>query len=158
MKARQVFSGVLGVLLVAPAAFADLYHAVNLGPSGFDNSGACGVSGGQQVGGGKGSATGGADHALLWSGTAASYIDLHSFLPPGYDSSEALGIDSVGNIVGWAEAGGVYRAVLWQHEPGEPLPGLPVNPVPVPVPVPGAALLGVLGLSFAGWRLRGRTS
>jgi hypothetical protein len=31
--------------------------------------------------------------------------------------------------------------------------GYPTSPV-VPVPVPGAALLGVLGLSFAGWRLK----
>jgi hypothetical protein len=125
---------------------------VDLNPSGFDYSVADAVSGGQQVGYGFGSATGGNVHALLWLGTAASYLDLSTFLPAGYNSAEALGVDSAGNIVGWAEAGGVYRAVLWQHEPGEPLPG----PSVVPVPVPGAALLGVIGLSFAGWRLRRR--
>jgi len=33
----------------------------------------------------------------------------------------------------------------------------PVDPHTEPVPVPGAALLGAIGLSYAGWRLRRRT-
>ena len=76
----------LGVVLAAavlgggqPAAAAD-YLAIDLNPSGFLNSHALGVSGGQQVGDGFGLATGGT-HALLWSGSAASVIDLN---PSGF--------------------------------------------------------------------------
>jgi len=53
------------------------YTAIDLTPSGFDNSFAYGISGTQQVGGGSGSATGGNQHALLWSGSAASFVDLN---------------------------------------------------------------------------------
>ncbi len=87
---------------------------VDLNPSGFSYSRAYGVSGGQQVGYGYGTATGNETHALLWSGTAESCVDLHKLLPAGYVTSEALGIDSSGNIVG-----GVYtsdnhtHAVMW---------------------------------------------
>jgi len=53
------------------------YIAVDLNPSGFTESAAEDISGTQQVGQGSGSATGGNGHALLWNGSAASYIDLH---------------------------------------------------------------------------------
>jgi hypothetical protein len=89
---------------------------VDLNPSGFVRSGAYGTNGTQQVG--FGSATGGNDHALLWSGTADSFIDLHQFLPDGFTESYARGIDSYGNIVGYATRGSVVPyAILWQPIP-----------------------------------------
>ena len=51
-------------------------------------------------------------------------------------------------IISPFEVNGAGRMILAP----EPTP----QPVPEPVPVPGAALLGALGLSFAGWRLRRR--
>ncbi len=62
--------------------------AVDLNPSGIDLVYAYGISGGQQVGSGYGSATGGIIyHALLWSGTAASAVDLN---PSGFDRVSCL--------------------------------------------------------------------
>jgi hypothetical protein len=113
MRARQVFSAVLGVLLVAPAASADPYYAVNLGPSGFDYSVAYGVSESQQVGVGRVGPYGSSEHALLWSGTAASVIDLN---PSGFSSSWATGVSGtqqVGVGYGGATGGNRQHALLW---------------------------------------------
>jgi hypothetical protein len=66
----------LAVLMLSgarPAAAA--YIAIDLNPSGFVGSEALGVSGGQQVGSGFDGIT---NHALLWAGSAASVVDLHS--------------------------------------------------------------------------------
>jgi len=88
---------------LAPSALADpSYTFVDLNPSGFTESEARGVSGGQQVGYGCGPVTGDQIRALLWSGTAESYVDLHSWVPSGYGRSFAQGIDASGNIVGMA--------------------------------------------------------
>ncbi|MGA2093041.1 MAG: hypothetical protein ABSH16_06490 [Sedimentisphaerales bacterium] len=88
---------------------------IDLHPNGFDWSVAEGISGTQQVGAGSGTATGGFRHALLWNGSADSYIDLHQFLPTGFDYSGAIGIDSYGNIVGYAYDSSFYQhAILWQ--------------------------------------------
>jgi hypothetical protein len=85
---------------------------IDLNPDGFASSQAHDVADGKQAGYGE---TGGYNHALLWSGTAESVIDLHSFLPAEYTGSWAYGIDSAGNIVGYAcMNGGDYYAVLWQ--------------------------------------------
>ena len=115
---------------------------VDLNPSGFTASEALGVGGGQQVGYGSGPATGFLDHALLWTGTAGSVVDLNAFLPPGFTSSDATGIDASGDIVGYAsDAAGETHAFLWQ-----------------PVAEPSSVLLLVVGLgALAGlaWR-RGR--
>jgi hypothetical protein len=70
------------------------------------------------------------EHALLWSGTAESCISLNSYLPIGYTSAWANGIDSAGNIVGGAyDASGNYHALMW-----------------TPIPAPGAILLGAFGI------------
>ncbi len=78
--------------------------AVDLDPAGYTYSLAQGVSGTMQVGYGGGTATGNNYHALLWSGTAASFVDLNAFLPTGFNTqSQAYGIDSNGNIVGYGQ-------------------------------------------------------
>jgi hypothetical protein len=141
---RLLASAVLASILVAGPALAD-YTAVILNPSKFIYSDATGISGGQQVGfGASFVTTGGQGHALLWSGTAASYLDLHQYLPAGYISSQAFGIDGDGNIVGLANTiNEDAYAVLWRNDP-------------VAVPVPGALALGSLGIGFASWLCRRR--
>ena len=85
----------------AAPATAD-YTAVILDTRG---AAAIGVSDGQQVGHVYG-------HAALWSGTAASYVDLN---PAGIDTSEAWGV-SAGQQVGWGhgiDTGNRDHALLW---------------------------------------------
>ena len=54
------------------------------------------------------------EHACVWSGSSASFIDLHSLIPGGpYESSRATSIDSDGSIYGNARIGGDYFAVRW---------------------------------------------
>jgi hypothetical protein len=68
----------------------------------------------QQVGYGYGNGTTN-DSALFWSGSASSAVDLASLLPSGYTwyGSQAISIDSAGNVYGIAYADeGVY-AVEW---------------------------------------------
>jgi hypothetical protein len=87
---------------------------VDLHPSGFIESTAYGVSAGQQVGWGF---TGSRAHALLWTGSADSVVDLHTFLPPEFTASTALGIDADGNIVGVAVGPDGQHAFLLQPVP-----------------------------------------
>ncbi|MCX6377846.1 MAG: hypothetical protein NTU88_17750, partial [Armatimonadetes bacterium] len=77
-----------------------------LNPSGATQSCAFAVSGGQQVGRAE---IGGDLHASLWSGTAASWVDLH---PLGATDSQAYGV-SGGKQVGHAKIGGNEHAGLW---------------------------------------------
>jgi hypothetical protein len=85
---------------------------VDLNPIGFVGSLANATDGRQQVGKG---ITGNAGHALLWSGTAESTIDLH---PAGYQMSEAFGV-SKGQQVGWGmNSSGYWRALLWTGSSG----------------------------------------
>jgi hypothetical protein len=114
-KACLAFVWATVLLVGINGVFATDYVAVDLGPSGFADSSAFGIAGGQQAGGGFGSATGGVAHALLWSGTAASAVDLHQFLPAGFIDSRARSIDDQGNIVGYAtDSAGNSHAILWQ--------------------------------------------
>jgi hypothetical protein len=58
------------------------------------------------------------EHASFWEGTAASWQDLHSYLPAGYSDSRAEGVwvSNFGDIwvVGWALNGnGFPEAKLW---------------------------------------------
>ena len=57
------------------------YIAVDLNPSRFAESYANGISGTQQVGSGWNPATGDYLHALLWSGSTASFVDLNPSTP-----------------------------------------------------------------------------
>jgi len=81
----------------------------------LDSSRAEGVSSGQQVGYGDGSATGGQWHALLWQGTANSVVDLH---PSGLIWSVAVDI-SGSQQVGWGYGStiGGQHALLWWGTP-----------------------------------------
>jgi len=103
------FAVLVSILVTVPAA-AD-YKAVILNSSGFEYSAARGVSGGQQVGWGWRIDTQ-QDHALLWSGTAGSYVDL---TPSGFDMSSAEDISGE-QQVGWGHEssfGDWQHALLW---------------------------------------------
>lgn len=84
------------------------YTATLLHPAGFDTTYADGASDQIQAGSGKGTSTGGEFHALLWTGTADSVVDLQ---PIGYGRSFALAAFG-DNQVGVAEYGGEH-AILW---------------------------------------------
>jgi hypothetical protein len=71
---------------------------------------------------------------LVWNGNAASVVDLHSFLPAGYNYSAAISIDQTGDIFGEAQnAQGLY-AVEW----------VPTVPEPASASLFGLASLGLL--------------
>jgi len=138
--------GVQGGQQVGVAKINDLNRAslwsgtaaswVDLTPTGSNWSIAYGVDGGQQVG--YVNFGGGNDRAGLWSGTADSWVDLHSFLPPGFENSEAHAIwhDSTATyVVGLARfTSGEERAIMW------------VGPVPTPGAVSVLALSGLVTL------------
>ncbi len=91
--------------------------AVDLNPAAFTFSSISGVGGGQQVGQGHmyyyvNKKVGYVDeyHALLWTGSAASAVDLH---PAAFASSGADGVGD-GQQVGYgAYADGTMHALLW---------------------------------------------
>ena len=114
MKTRFILHII--VAMAVTAAFSSPLFAewtvTYLHPAGCNSSYPNGVSGGQQVGCAAGPATGNQNHASLWSGTAASWVDLN---PAGCNSSYASGV-SGGQQVGWAwgsATGGNYHASLW---------------------------------------------
>ena len=93
--------------------------AVDLHPAGYLGSTVQGVLGNTQVG--FGFLDGAIEHALVWSGTAGSYIDLQQFLPPSTPAlvrSRAFGIAANGDIIGHVidASGGVF-AVKWSLIP-----------------------------------------
>ena len=57
----------------------------------------------------------GHSHAMVWRAGAATAVDLHALLAPGYTDSVATGIDDAGNITGVAIANdGVAHDILWR--------------------------------------------
>ena len=95
--------------------FHTAVSVVDLHPAGFDDSYATGVSETKQVGWGRLVSPSGVTttHALVWSGSAGSAIDLDQFLSAGYDGAQATGIDTGGTIAGTAFMGGQRHAVRW---------------------------------------------
>ena len=88
----------------------------DLTPSGYASADGEATSGSQQAGDIVGAD--GNPHAATWFGSATSNVDLQAFLPGGYVSSTAYGIDSAGRIVGVAYSGNlVGSAVLWTPVP-----------------------------------------
>jgi hypothetical protein len=105
------------------------------------------VSGGRQAGY---AVFGGVYHAGVWSGSAASWVDLHALLPAGvYSGSTAKDIDTSGAemcIAGWAirASTGYQEAMLWHY-----------TAEPVPEPCSLLTLLsGIGGLCGVMWRRR----
>ena len=96
---------------------------LDLNPSWLDESKAVGVSAFGEAGYGIGAVTG-TNHALLWTGTANSAVDLHSYLAGSqhdFLSSYATGIDDQGNVIGYAQASDSYvYAIRWTHVVPEP--------------------------------------
>lgn len=88
-------------------------NVVNLNPSDFSNSYATGISGSTIVG--YGFTTSGQQEALAWIGLGAGVVNLSSYLPVGATNAVAKGIDSSGNIVGYATVNGQTHAFLWQQ-------------------------------------------
>lgn len=96
---------------------------VSLHPTGFTSSQATGTNGVQQAGVGSLS---GHSHALVWSGTAASAVDLNQYTPLGFSDAAATGIDTAGNVVGWASTGpsnvpANVHAVMWMPSSAAPV-------------------------------------
>jgi hypothetical protein len=101
---------VCAVVLAIPAR-AVTYTALLLHPTGFEYSVAQGISGTKQVGVGYDDTTDFATHALLWSGSAASKVDLH---PAGFDLSDAVAVSGTAQV-GYGNPTGSDspHALLW---------------------------------------------
>jgi hypothetical protein len=97
--------------------------AIDINPTGFLSSEVLGLSALGEVGSGRlANDYSGHMHALLWTPDGLGYVDLSTYLPSRYISSEATGIDAAGNIVGFATdsvTGGVH-AVEWVSSVPEP--------------------------------------
>jgi probable HAF family extracellular repeat protein len=105
---KQLSLCIAALILCSSYALAVTYKAVDLNPSGFSTSYANSTNGIQQVGIAN-------NHAFLWNGSATSYVNLSVFLPAGFTSSSAAGIDNYGNVVGYAtDSSGNNHAILWQ--------------------------------------------
>jgi uncharacterized repeat protein (TIGR01451 family) len=74
---------------------------------------ALGVGDGQQAGFGQ--VAGGHSHALLWTGDAASMVDLH---PAGFNSSAALGVSGGQQVGSATDHSGTEHALLWAGNAG----------------------------------------
>jgi hypothetical protein len=92
------------------------YIATLLHPVGFEYTHGQGNSGGYQSGYGRGPATNGHEHALLWNGTASSVTDIH---PAGFTDSQAYrmsGNSVVGVGFSVTQAGSTPgQALLWNN-------------------------------------------
>jgi hypothetical protein len=112
IESRRIVAATVGwvVFFVAGDAAAVAYKATLLHPlSGYSDSGGYGAWAGKQAGYGT---IGGVDHALIWSGTAASVVDLH---PSGYAFSRAGSVSGSRQLgFGYISATNRFRALMWQ--------------------------------------------
>src|SRR5688572_11161273 len=99
----------VGLLVAAvPSLAAGPHTAIDLHVPGYSASTASAVAAGRQVGALDPTLT---SAAVLWSGSAASAINLH---PSGYRTSVATGISPDGSRqVGWATTDDAVHAALW---------------------------------------------
>jgi hypothetical protein len=98
----------------AAGSAADL-HPVGLG---FEESEVLGTNGSRQAGSVYNVSVPGSSRAAVWAGTADSFVNLHDFLPAGYRSSSATGIDAEGNVYGSAvTTGGGSHLFVWRPVP-----------------------------------------
>jgi hypothetical protein len=94
---------------------------IELHPEGFAASEANATNGVEQAGSGfvgDPFTLDGHSHALVWSGDAASVVDLNQYLPEGFTDAAATGISADGTVVGWASRGSSsnpanVHAVMW---------------------------------------------
>jgi hypothetical protein len=112
---------VLAIGALASTAGAGVWSVTNHNPAGSTESGAIGVSGGQQVGY---AFVGGHYRASLWNGSAASWVDLD----PAGSTESVAGDVSGGQQVGYARMSGQSgeRASLWS---GTAASWVDLNPV-----------------------------
>ena len=115
MKTNSQFRIVIVLTVLAAIAVSQVwgtsYIAIDLTLSGFTNSYATGTNGTQQVGYGYSPATGNPAHALLWNGSAASYVDLN---PSGLSNSHAAGTNGTQQVgFGWSSTIAFAHALLW---------------------------------------------
>jgi hypothetical protein len=90
--------------------------AVNLTPVGFGGSIARDVTADSVVG--FTTSVGAGTHAAYWTDSAASFVDLHTLLGPGFVDSQAYSIGVDGTIYGTArDLSNVYHAVSWTPLP-----------------------------------------
>ncbi len=118
----------------------DAASVVDLHPAGYSFSRVNALSATTQAGDGwvgTPYGLGAVRHALAWTGSAASVVDLNQYLPVGYTHAVATGIDSTGNIVGYA-----YNTVSAGIDTVEPPPGA-IAVVFAPGPAPAAQLLSI---------------
>ena len=109
----------LGLATSAGQTLAVTYTATLLHPVGYSDSYGFGALRATQAGIGY---IGGTPHALMWSGTAASRIDLN---PSGYSQSAAYGNFGT-SLVGFATpVGGFNHALLWN---GSAVSAVDLNP------------------------------
>ena len=100
-------------ILISPTRAVN-YTATLLHPDGFINTNGSGVSNASQVGSGHHAGFNGF-HALLWTGSAANFVDLH---PANFTSSFAVSATDT-NQVGFGSAtGGHDHALLWSGTAG----------------------------------------
>ena len=109
----KAWTSVAGCALGVACSVASAQWTVTyLNPPGVGESSAYGGDVGQQVG--RTVTTTGFQHAAMWSGTAATWVNLH---PAGATDSRALGV-AEGVQVGQAYIGSVWQAGLWTGSAG----------------------------------------
>jgi hypothetical protein len=111
--------------------------AIDINPAAFLDSQVTAMSAVGEVGYGRVRGDiNGRSHALLWNADGTGYVDLNTLLPARYTFAEADGIDSSGNVVGFAfdTVTGNTHAVEW----------LAV----VPEPASLISLTGLIAISF----------